>query len=165
MTIVLVRTVLYDGPPPWERPRGVDIVVRKHGWITSAISAAVSLDTDFGFTRSVTDEHLRAEPDETDPERLAVADVCVQSVTMKGTPSGCLTLATVARGRTYVMVRGEAVIDVSVSESPGVFASFVHSWKVSGRPLASLHGASLMTTGTSWRRIRFNRLPAAPGIF
>src|SRR4051794_3157315 len=135
MTTVLVRTVLYDGPLPWERPRGVDIVVRKHGWTISAISAAVSLDTDLGYARPVTDEHLRAEPDETDPERLAVADVCVRSGTMKGPQPGCLTVAAVAGGRTYVVVRGEAVIDVPVSESPGVFASFIHSWKVSGRPL------------------------------
>ncbi|MCO5999421.1 hypothetical protein [Actinoallomurus rhizosphaericola] len=144
MTVRLVRNELHVGSRPLDGPAARGPAVRIGETVISVVSASLPLSCPYEPGR-VTDEHLRAEADEEDPAWLAVADVIVRSGPGARTgPSGAL-LAVVEGPRERVAVPGGGwMIDVPSWHPPGAFASFVHTWLVTGRSLRSLTRASLL---------------------
>lgn len=153
----IIRNELYVASRPPADPASVAVRVGES--VITVVSTAVPFLPGHGRGR-VTDEHVRAEIDEADPAWLAVADVIVRSGPIDGSPSGCGLMAVLDGPRERVVVRGtEWVIDAPALDPPGLFASFVHTWLVTGRPLASLAHASVLTADPECRPVRLRRAP------
>lgn len=138
MTVVLVRSQLRDGLIPH-----ASVILRNRGRTVSVISTVMPVPAS-PCIEPVVDEHLRAEMDEWDPVWLSIADVVVRAAPGGVPAPGCLVTAAVSQGRERVIAgREEYVVEVAAAGPPGMFASFVHTWMVSGRSITSLDGASV----------------------
>ncbi len=141
MTVVLVRNAPYRGPTPaGGLPVTLVLPGRRLIRIVSIVLPACAPPGD----RAVTDEHLRAEPDETDPAWLSVADVIARHGPGPAPGTGCLIVATIEGGLERVLVRNcGRVVETAAAGPAGTFASVVHTWLVTGRPVDGLAGASI----------------------
>lgn len=168
MTVVLVRNALYahDRVPPAGRPY---VTVGRPGRLVRIVSAVLPVPAASLGAWPVTDEHLRAGPDETDPAWLRAADIVVRTAFATGTApapgAGCLLVAVVEGGRERVVVRDRGcVVETAVAGSAGTFASIVHTWLVIGRSVDELAGASLTVGGGSARPITVGRAAGAAAV-
>lgn len=113
------------------------------------------------------DEHMVAGPDETDPRWLSAADVIVvradldhdgpDPAAVLGRFPGCLVMALAGLGPgSVVQTRSRWRIRFVPRRDSAVswYASFVHAWLVTGRPLAALNHAYAITwDGALSRRV------------
>jgi hypothetical protein len=154
MTIMLVQTELQEAPILSGCAQRKCVVLQSHGRLFYATLTALPTPGKRLLSK-VTDEHLRAEPDETDPAWLAIADVIVRSRPAIGSFPGSLLTATVLPDRVrLVATRTGWIADIAAPAPVGIFASFVHAWMVSGRSITHLDGASLVVSGGPCRPVR-----------
>jgi hypothetical protein len=154
MSVVLVRSRLSDG-----LVQHASVILRNRGSTVSATVAVVPVPR-ASCLEPVADEHLRAEMDERDPVWLSIADVVVRAGPIHVRAPGCMLTAVMRDGREHVLTRDGQAIEVAAAGPPGMFASFVHTWMVSGRPIAWLSGASLRVSAGPWRTVHVNHVAA-----
>lgn len=153
MTVMLVRTELHQTSLLYRCPQRRCVVLRSQGQFFYATSAALPAPGE-RLLGTVTDEHLRAEPDETDPAWLAIADVIVRSHPTAGTFPGALLIATTLPNRIRLITATGWVADIAAPAPAGLFASFVHAWMASGRSITRLDGASLAVSDGPYQPVR-----------
>lgn len=160
MTVMLVRNALYTGRGPVPEGGGLHVLVRRPGDAVRIVSTVVPVWATPADV-AVTDEHLRATPEEIGPAWPAVADVVVRAGAGPAPGAGCLIVATIECGRERVVVRRlGCVVETTAVGPAGTFASVVHTWLVTGRSVDGLAGASVAVGRGIGRAVTVRRLAA-----